>query len=146
MKEFLQKHRMILSYLIVGGFTTIVSLGVYYGLVLTCLDPDVAWMLQLANIMSWIAAVLFAYVTNRIFVFQSKNPRIFPELMSFASSRLFTLGCDMFIMFLLVTCAHGNDKIAKLIVQVVVTVLNYILSKYMVFKGKKTQELSAIDK
>lgn len=146
MKQFLQKNRMIISYLIVGVMTTVVSLGVYYGLVLTCLDPNVPWMLQLANVLSWIAAVSFAYITNRMFVFRSKNPKILPELVSFVSSRLFSLGCDMLIMFLLVTCAHGNDKIAKIVVQVVVTVLNYVLSKYMVFRGKKSQDMTAADK
>ena len=68
-----KRYKEIVNYLIVGGLTTVVSLGVYYGCVLTILDPEVAVQLQAANIISWIAAVTFAYFTNRKFVFESKN-------------------------------------------------------------------------
>ena len=64
-KEMLTKYREIISYLIVGGLTTVVSLGVYYACVFTFLDPNSGVQLQLANIISWVCAVIFAYVTNR---------------------------------------------------------------------------------
>ena len=63
----------IFRYLIVGGLTTVVSLGVYYGCVLTVLDPKKPLQLQAANIISWIAAVTFAFFANRIFVFRSRG-------------------------------------------------------------------------
>ena len=131
-----KKYEEIINYLIVGGLTTIVSLGSYYLCIYTFLDPDVWYQLQAANIISWICAVTFAYFANRIFVFKSKNQKKFKEAVSFYCSRVATLLMDMGIMFLFVTLLHLNDKIMKLVVQVVVTVANYILSKLFVFKKK----------
>ena len=84
----------------------------------------------------WICAVTFAYFANRIFVFKSKNQKKFKEAVSFYGSRVATLLMDMGIMFVFVTLLHLNDKIMKLVVQVVVTAANYILSKLFVFKKK----------
>ena len=128
------RHREIINYLIVGGLTTLVSLGTYYACVLTFLDPRNAIQLQAANIISWIAAVVFAYFTNRRFVFDSHDPNMIREGAAFFASRIGTLLMDMGTMFLLVTVIGMNDKIAKLIVQVIVTVGNYIFSKYLVFR------------
>lgn len=131
-----KKYEEIINYLIVGGLTTIVSLGSYYLCIYTFLDPDVWYQLQAANIISWISAVTFAYFANRIFVFKSKNQKKFKEAVSFYGSRVATLLMDMGIMFVFVTLLHRNDKIMKLVVQVVVTITNYILSKLFVFKKK----------
>lgn len=133
MKELYIKYREIISYLIVGGLTTVVSLVTYYACVLTALDPNHPVQLQCANILSWIAAVAFAYVTNRRFVFQSKNKHMLREAGAFVASRVSTLVMDMALMFVMVTLGGLNDKIAKLAVQVVVTVANYVLSKFFVF-------------
>ena len=73
MIKIYQKYKEIILYLIFGVLTTVISLLTYYALVYTILNPDNAWQLQLANIISWIAGVLFAYVTNRKYVFESKN-------------------------------------------------------------------------
>lgn len=134
--ELYRKYKEIIHYLIVGGLTTVVSLGVYYGCVLTFLDPDIAAQLQAANILSWIAAVTFAYFTNRKFVFESQSSDKLREAAAFYGSRVTTLLLDMGCMFLMVTLLDWNDKIAKLIVQVLVTVANYILSKFLVFRKK----------
>ena len=132
--DIYHQHEEIFNYIIVGGLTTVVSLAAYYISVLTFLDPNVGWQLQAANIFSWVCAVAFAYVTNRIFVFKSKEKNKFKEITSFVSSRVMTLLFDMGIMGLFVTILHFNDKTMKLVVQVVVTVLNYVLSKLFVFK------------
>lgn len=134
--DLYKKYRELISYLIVGGLTTVVSLGVYYGCVLTFLDPEVAVQLQAANVLSWIAAVTFAYFTNRKYVFESKNENRLQEAAAFYGSRVTTLLFDMLCMFLMVTLMGWNDKVAKLIVQVLVTVANYILSKFLVFRKK----------
>ena len=134
-----RKYEEIINYLIVGVLTTIVSLGVYYILVLTILDPNEPIQLQLANIISWIAAVAFAFFTNRKFVFKSKNTNVSKEAISFLSSRILTLLIDMGIMFISVTVLSMNDKIAKLISQVVITIANYILSKLFVFKKSSSK-------
>lgn len=131
------KYREIIVYLIVGVLTTIISLLTYYICVFTFLDPNNAFELQVANIISWCFAVVFAYFTNRKYVFQSKNANILKEGISFSLSRVITLVIDMLLMFLLVTTWKFNDKISKLIVQVVVTVGNYIISKFFVFNKRK---------
>ncbi len=130
------KYEEIINYLIVGVLSMIVSLATYYLCVYTFLDPNVALELQMANIISWFCAASFAYITNKLFVFKAKNTNLLKEASSFYASRVLTLLMDMGIMFLLVTVLHGNDKIAKLIVQVVVTIANYIISKFFVFKKK----------
>lgn len=135
-KQIYVKNKEIINYLIVGVMTTIVSLGTYYLCVFTFLNPDIALQLQIANVLSWIAAVTFAYFTNRKFVFESNNRNVIREAISFYLSRVATLLLDMGFMFLLVTLAGINDKIAKLVVQVLVMVSNYILSKFLVFKKK----------
>ena len=129
-----KKYKEIINYLIVGGLTTVISLAVYYLSVLTFLNPNNSIQLQIANILSWIAGVTFAYFTNRIFVFESKNTNKIKEATKFVSSRITTLLLDMFIMWLFVTTLHLNDKIIKLISQILVIVGNYILSKLFVFK------------
>lgn len=129
-----KKYEEIFNYLVVGVLTTLVSLGTYYICVLTILDPNNAVELQIANIISWVCAVTFAYFANRVFVFKSKNIKKMKEAISFYTSRITTLIIDMGTMFILVTLLHMNDKIAKLIVQVIITVANYILSKLFVFK------------
>lgn len=132
-----KKYEEVINYLIIGVLTTVVSLTTYYLCVFTILDPNNAIELQIANIISWICSVIFAYITNRVFVFKSKTKKIIKEIISFVSSRLLTLLLDMGIMFLMVTLMGINDKLSKLVVQVIVIVLNYVLSKIFVFKTKK---------
>lgn len=131
----------IIRYLIVGVLTTVVSLAVYYACVLTFLNPQSALQLQAANVLSWVAAVTFAYITSRIYVFQSKRKDWLQEAVAFYSSRLLTLFMDMAIMFVMVTLCSVNDKLAKLVVQVVVTVANYIFSKLFVFHVSKKDKI-----
>jgi putative flippase GtrA len=135
-KELYIKYKEIINYLIFGILTTIVSLLTYYLLVYTILNPNNPIQLQIANIISWITCVTFAYITNRKYVFNSKDKNIIKEITKFYSSRLSTLFIDMFIMFIFVTKLNFNDKIIKIIVQIIIIILNYILSKLLVFKNK----------
>lgn len=125
----------IFVYIIVGILTTIVGLAVYYGLTFTVLNADDPLQLQAANIFMWIVAVTFAYVTNRKFVFESKNEKIIQEALSFYGARIVTLLVDMGLMFLFVSLLKFDDRIVKLMVQVIVTILNYVFSKLLVFRG-----------
>ena len=134
MKKFLTKE--VILYIIFGVLTTIVALAVYYGTTLTFLNPENAIQVQIANILSWVAGVIFAYITNRKYVFESKNDNKLKEITKFVTSRLSTLLLDMLVMFIGVTLLKGNDKIIKLISQVLVTIGNYVLSKLFVFKNK----------
>lgn len=134
-KELYKKYKELINYLIFGVLTTVISLAVYYLSIFTFLNPDIAIQLQIANIISWVAGVTFAYFTNRKFVFESKNENKLQEATKFVSSRLTTLLLDMFIMWLFVTILHFNNKIMKLVSQVLIIIGNYILSKLLVFKN-----------
>lgn len=123
----------IISYLIFGCLTTVIGLAVYYVLVFTILDPQIAWQLQAANVISWIFAVLFAFFTNRTFVFKSKSKSISSEIIKFFSARIFSLILDMLIMFIFVSVFSFNDRIVKLISQAIVIISNYVMSKFFVF-------------
>ena len=135
-KNLYLKYKEIINYLIFGALTTIVSLLTYYLLVFTVLNPNNPLELQIANIISWITCVTFAYITNRKYVFNSKDKNILKEIIKFYSSRLTTLFLDMTIMFIFVTKLSFSDKIIKIIVQIIIIGLNYILSKILVFKQK----------
>lgn len=136
MKSYLEKYAEVLRYLVVGGLTTVVSLLIFYGCVFTVLDGRNAVQLQIANIISWIGAVAFAYVTNRIFVFKSTEDKVLREICSFVLSRVVTLLTDMGTMFLLATILRLDHNLSKLFSMVLVMVGNYVISKLFVFKKK----------
>lgn len=131
-----KKNKEVINYLIVGGLTTVVSLAAYYILVATILNPEDTLQLQLANIISWMAAVTFAYFANRKYVFESKNNNMFSEAVKFYLSRISTLLADMAIMYIGVSLLLYNDKLVKIIAQIVVIIANYILSKVYVFEKR----------
>ena len=125
-----KKYKEIINYLIVGGLTTIVSILSYiiFKLIITNYIT--------CTVLSWIAAVLFAYFANRIFVFNSKNKNKIKECINFISCRLLTLGIEIAVMFLFVDLIKIPDLISKISVQFIIVVLNYIFSKLLVFKEK----------
>ena len=143
-KELYFKYKEVINYLIFGVLATVVSLGVKYLLLFTILDAANAFELQLAVIVSWLAACTFAYITNRLWVFESKSKEIVKEIAKFFTSRLVTLGLEMLIMFIFVTVLGLNSDIWvivwTIVAQVLVIVGNYILSKLIVFKNKKKEE------
>ncbi|MBQ6282341.1 MAG: GtrA family protein [Bacilli bacterium] len=134
MRDLIKKYEEIIRYLIIGVLTTVVSLLVYYIFIYTIFDPNKAIELQITNIISWIVAVTFAYFANRKYVFMKEKKANINEACSFYLSRVSTLLIDMLLMYLFVTLLHYNDKIIKLFVQVIIIVLNYIFSKFIVFK------------
>lgn len=139
-KDMYKKYEEIVNYLIVGVLTTIVSLGVKWGLLFTILDAKVAIQLQIAVVTSWIAAVLFAYFASRRFVFKSKNKNILKEMLSFFGARVTTLLMEMVIMWFFVNLLKLNSDtwvlVWTVVVQILVTIFNYVFSKLFVFKKK----------
>ena len=137
-KDLYLKYKEIINYLIFGVLTTVVSLVTYYICVYTFINPEEAVQLQIANVISWFIGVTFAYITNRKFVFESNEQNKIKEASKFVTSRIATLLMDMAIMFIGVTLLKFNDKIIKIVSQVVVIIANYLLSKIIVFnKGEK---------
>lgn len=137
-KELYVKYKEIINYLIFGVLTTLVNLITKYILLFTILNPTNGFQLQIAIIISWIAGVLFAYFTNRKFVFESKNENKLKEFISFVVARIATLLLEMFIMWFFVTLLKLNSDlyvvIFTLVAQVAVVIGNYIFSKLFVFK------------
>ena len=132
MKEKINKYKDVIPYLFFGVCTTLVNMHVYW----TCAHVFNLSVL-ISTVISWVLSVLFAYVTNRKYVFESSSQNILKEAVSFFSSRLATGILDMVLMWLFVYFNVVNDVIAKVIVNVIVVVLNYVLSKLVVFKGNK---------
>ena len=150
MKELIKKvlNREVILYLVFGVLTTIVSLGTKYLLLFTIFDASNPVQLQTSVVASWIVACIFAYVTNRIWVFKSKTDSILIELAKFFSARIATLGLEMLIMFIFVTALGLNSDlwvvVWTIVSQALVVISNYFLSKIFVFKNKKNK--SADDK
>lgn len=137
MKELMIKYKEVLLYLIFGGLTTLVNIVVY---ALCTKLFYINW--EISNIIAWILSVLFAYVTNRKYVFESKSNNIVKEMTSFFGFRLLSFALDMGFMYLFVDMIRMNDMFAKIIVQVIVIVLNYVFSKLFIFKKGENNNAS----
>lgn len=139
-KEILKKYQEMIRYLIIGVLTTVVSLVVKYALLFTVLDAKEPIELQISIVASWFIAVIFAYVTNRTFVFKSENKQIVKEILLFFSSRIVTLLMESVILWFFITYLKLNTDfyvvVWTLLTQGIVIVGNYILSKFLVFTNK----------
>ena len=131
--EIYKKYEEKINYLIFGVLTTFVNLIVY---ALCTKLFSINYMIS--NIIAWILSVLFAYITNKKYVFKSKcdsNKKVVYEIFQFFKYRVLSfIICDMLLLCLFVELLNMNDMIAKVIIQVVVIVLNYLFSKLFVFK------------
>ena len=123
----LKKHLTL--YIIFGVLTTLVNISVYLFLTKIC---GVNYLIS--NIIAWVLSVLFAYITNRRWVFESESHNILKEMSLFFSGRLFSGIVDTLLMFLFIDILFIDDFISKIIIQVIVIVLNYLFSKMIVFK------------
>ena len=127
-----KKFRELFLYLIFGGLTTIINILVYF-----VLARVFAINYQVSTIIAWILSVLFAYGTNKLFVFESKNESRkddFREVISFFAFRILSLGMDMGSMYLMVQVLSIDDLIAKIVTNIIVVIVNYLFSKLFIFK------------
>ena len=135
LKKLFNKYNKIILYLFFGVCTTIVNI-VSYSVMAHLLHKSVMF----STIVAWILAVLFAYVTNRKWVFDSKansSKEIFQEIISFFACRLATGVVDWLMMFILVEKIGLNDIVIKIIANIIVIILNYVASKLVIFTDKK---------
>lgn len=119
-------------YVIFGILTTIVNLISYY-----FFSNIMSINYLISNMISWIISVLFAYITNKFYVFNSKDTSkdiIVKEFIKFVNCRLTSGIIEMILLFLLVDMLAVNDIISKLVIGVIVVILNFIFSKLFVFK------------
>lgn len=129
-----EKYWDIFTYLVFGVLTTVVNYMVYlpaYNLL--------GLSASVSNVLSWVVAVAFAYLTNKPFVFKSHDwskETVIPELTKFVSCRIASGGMETIILLVAVDLLGWNGNIWKLLTQVMVVVLNYVFSKLIVFRKK----------
>ena len=131
LKTLYEKYRETVIYLVFGVLTTVVNYAVYIPLYNFVHLPA-----SVCNGVAWVAAVTFAYVTNKLFVFESKswNSGVLGELLRFVGSRVTSGVIETVSLLVTVDILGWNGNIMKLFLAVIVIVLNYILSKFFVFK------------
>lgn len=133
-KDYLEEKRLweVFIYLFFGGLATVVNIVTF---ALAYQAFHLSW--PVSNAISWICSVLFAFVTNKLWVFQSKTesiPALVWEFAKFIFYRVLSFGMDMACMYLFIDMLHTGNLIAKIITQIVVVVANYIFSKVFIFK------------
>ena len=133
-RSLICKYWDILSYLFFGGLTTVVNFLVYF--------PCYHWLnisAAVSNAIAWVVAVAFAYLTNKPFVFKSHDwstKTVVPELTKFVSCRVASGAAETIILLITVDIFNWNGNLWKLITSVLVVVLNYFASKFLVFRKK----------
>jgi putative flippase GtrA len=136
MISWTKRQKEIFLYLLFGGLTTLVNIGVYY----VC-DSLLHWGTVWSTIIAWVLSVLFAFFTNKQFVFESREhtaAAFLIEGLRFFGCRLFSGVLDLFIMWLTVDLFHWNSLLMKIISNVIVVILNYIFSKFFIFRKKQS--------
>lgn len=131
-KKIILKYKFIMLYGIFGVLTTLINV-VTYGLLYNILGISNV----LSTVIAWIVAIAFAFITNKVWVFESRNFKrklLFDELQKFVTCRIITGILDVVIMFVGVDILQGPAIFLKLLSNVLVIILNYIMSKFIVFK------------
>lgn len=131
-KNLWHQYQEIILYGVFGVLTTVVNIVVYW---FFARFFGVNYLLSTA--IAWILSVLFAFITNRIYVFESNNQNIWKEMYLFFTFRLLSGFIDIIDMYLFVDVLHFDDMIIKILSNVIVIVLNYIFSKLFIFKSKE---------
>ena len=134
LRFLIEKYRDILSYLFFGVLTTVVNYMIYLPAFNLC-----GLSAALSNMIAWVGAVIFAFLTNKPFVFRSHDwsaKTVVPELTKFVSCRIASGVLETVILFLAVDCLNWNGNIWKLVTQVLVIIINYVGSKLLVFRKK----------
>jgi len=127
-----RQFKELMLYGICGALTTILDIGIFY-----FLDNVIHLHYMVANAIAWILAITFSFLANKYFVFESKSfaREIWQkEAAEFFGARGLSCIVDMSGMFLMVSILGINENYAKLIINLVVTIINYILSKFWIFK------------
>lgn len=134
-KGLFLEYKEVINYLVFGCLTTVVNFVCYYLFAKVLGIEEV-----ISSGLSWLFSVLFAYITNKIFVFESKTTTIkefIMEIISFFLARVLSgILCDVGTFAVMVKVIGINDVVAKLITQIMVVIVNYVLSKWIIFKNR----------
>ncbi len=131
-----KKHEEGINYLIFGFLAFVLNYILYF-----LFADAIAMHYMAATALSWMLTVVFAYWTNRTFVFKSQNKEagaVWKEFVSFIGARVATEVLELVLMYVMVDVAGINDKIAKFVCQVLVILANYVLSKIWIFKDNSS--------
>lgn len=131
LRSFLTAYREQLTYLVVGGLTTLINYVIF-----ALMTKGLHIHYIASNIVAWVGAVCFAYFANGTWVYRSGSRRSVKEAAAFVLSRLFSLGVETLLLLLFVSWLGLDELLVKLVVQVLVVVMNYITGRF-VFKRKK---------
>ena len=135
---FAKKYREVILYLIFGVCTTLINLAVYW-----VLNSPLRVNELIANIIAWLAAVFFAFATNRDMVFHAGNGSFFKQMLTFYLGRVATLVLEETVLFIFITLLDFNSMAVKLTAQALVVIFNFLISKLVIFKkGRSTNEAS----
>ena len=129
MSDWIKIDRELILYVVFGAFTFFVNLISYF-----FFANMLGINYLISNAIAWFLSVLFAYITNRIWVFESKSPNILKEMSLFFGGRIFSGVVDMLLVYTFIDLLVLDSSISKIIVQLIVIILNYIFSKLIVFK------------
>ena len=134
LRALFERYYDVITYLFFGGLTTVVNYLVY----LPCYNL-LGWSAGLSNVLAWLIAVAFAFLTNKPFVFRSFNWSwnvVWPELYKFVGCRIGSGVLETGVLFLFVDMLKWDGNVMKLVTAILVIVLNYIGSKFLVFTKK----------
>jgi putative flippase GtrA len=140
--SLLKKYRELVAYGVVGVMTTVINMVVFW-----LFNTPLAVHYTVANIIAWVLAVVFAFFANKIFVFENhgwSGTVVLHEATTFFLSRIASLLVDMAGMALMIDVLHCEEMLSKLVVNIVVILINYVLGKFWVF-GKKAASKKASD-
>lgn len=149
----------IITYVFFGVLTTVVNLATFYAFkklfiaigwdgIFNAVIPENSPVLKIfsngsdyldANAIAWVVGVIFAFVTNKLWVFESKSLKpsvVGKELTGFIGARIFSFVVETLMMFAMVSLLSWNEFISKIIVGIVVVIINYVFSKLLIFKSK----------
>lgn len=132
-KKLFNKYKEMILYLFFGGCTTLVNIIAYY------ICSKIGIGTAVSTVIAWVLSVLFAYITNRKYVFESKAIgflTIIKETANFFFCRLATGLLDLAIMVVFVDLLHFNGMTIKILSNIIVIILNYVASKLLIFRKK----------
>ena len=132
LKQLWKRHKELILYVFFGGCTTLINIISYFACRELMHLPVVP-----ADVLAWLVSVIFAYVTNKLFVFESKSWRlmlVLKEGAAFLAARVFSLGVDVAMLYVTVTVLGWWELLMKVLANVVVIVINYIFSKWIIFR------------
>ena len=135
LKQLIKKYEELIKYLIIGVLTTALNY-IVFAVLTTIMKVD----MHISNLIAWLVGVIFAYFTNKLFVFESKSFKmevLSKEILSFGAARVFSLLIEELILYIFVDLLNMDKLIIKLIANIIVIIINYILSKFIIFKKPK---------